>query len=132
MQEVEFGFREGHSRIFGKILRPFATVTLRNNDKETSQSMLIDSGADLILIPKSIGDYLGFIIENEKITEVRGIGEQGIPIIIKRTKVKIGNKEINADVAWSLIEEVPLLLGRKDVFDNFEIIFKNNKTIFRY
>ncbi|MBI5227488.1 aspartyl protease family protein [Candidatus Micrarchaeota archaeon] len=130
--EIEFKFREGHSRIFGKTLRPVADVTLRNGDRDVVQGMIVDSGADVTLIPKSVGDYIGFKINNEKIVEVKGIGDRGIPVVLKKAFIRIGEKEIDAIVAWSLIEEVPLLLGRKDVFDKFQIIFKDNTSIFRY
>lgn len=37
------------------------------------------SEADVSLIPKSVGDLLGFKIEaNDKIEEIRGIGEQAL------------------------------------------------------
>ena len=132
MGEIEFKFREGHSRIFGKILRPFADVILQNGDKELLYLMLVDSGADLTLIPKSVGDYLGFRIDNDAVKEVKGVDEQNVPIILKKLNLKIGDRKIEAHIAWCLIEEVPLVLGRKDVFDNFEVVFKDNKTIFRY
>lgn len=132
MQELEFDFREGHSRIFGKVFRPFTSVTLKNGGKETSQFMLVDSGADLTLISKSVGDYLGLTLTSDEIIEVKGVGERGIPVVLKKVNIKIGDKEVETTLAWSLVEEIPLLLGRKDIFNNFEITFKDNKTIFRY
>ncbi|MBS3056889.1 MAG: aspartyl protease family protein [Candidatus Aenigmarchaeota archaeon] len=130
--EIEFYFREEKSRIFGSILRPVAEIIFINNEKEILESVYIDSGADVSLIPKSVGDALGFTIEkSDKITEVKGIGERGVPIIIKKIKIKIGEKIINTRVAWALIEDVPLLLGRTDVFNLFDICFqKNRKTVF--
>ena len=130
--EITFDFREEHSRLFGKIKRPVVPVIMSNGDKQEAGTFYVDSGADISLIPRTTGKRLGFTIEKEDIREVKGIGERGIPILIRKLKLQIGDKEINAEVAWSLVEEVPLLLGRKDVFDNFEITFKDNKTIFRY
>lgn len=46
--------------------------------------------------------------------------------------MKIGDEILDTRIAWALIEEVPLLLGRTDVFNLFDICFnKNKKTIFR-
>ncbi|MBI2652502.1 hypothetical protein HYX00_03460 [Candidatus Woesearchaeota archaeon] len=92
----------------------------------------MDSGADISLISKSVGDLLGLKIENnDKITEAKGIGERSVPIIIKKIKMKIGDKLLETRIAWALIEEVPLLLGREDVFNLFDICFKKNKkTVF--
>lgn len=131
--EIEFNFREEQSRIFGKILRPVARISIINNEIEIPEHLYVDSGADITLIPKSIGELLGFKIENIwEITEIKGIGEQGIPIVIKKVKMKIGEKIFETRIAWALVEDVPLLLGRLDVFNLFSICFdKNSKTIFK-
>ena len=130
--EIEFEFREEQSKIFGFILRPIAEITFINNDKEILELVYVDSGADITLIPKSVGDLLGFKIdEKDKIIEIKGIGERGVPIIVKKIKIKLGEKLLDARAGWALIEEVPLLLGRIDVFNLFNIAFKKNKkTIF--
>ena len=126
--EINFDFREEKSGIFGPILRPVAEVTLINGNKEILESAYVDSGADVTLIPKSVGDILGLAVgKNETITEIKGVGERGVPIIIKKVKLKIGEKEIEARVAWALIEEVPMLLGRTDIFNLFNISFEKNR-----
>ena len=132
--EVEFAFRKEKSLIFGEVPRPVASITLINGNIESNEIVYVDSGADITLIARSVGEYLGFKIEaNDKIEEIKGIGGKSIPIIIKVLTVKIGKFEKNARVAWGLIEDVPLLLGRLDLFELFEIIFKENKsTIFKW
>jgi hypothetical protein len=94
--------------------------------------MIVDSGADITLIPRSLGEFLGFSFAGEKIREIRGIGEGKIPYIIKTLVIKIEKYEFQARIGITLIEEVPLILGRLDVFDNFNIEFrqKDRFTIF--
>ena len=129
--EIEFAFRKEESKIFGEILRPVARIILINGEKEIAEHLYVDSGADVTLIPKSVGDWLGFQIGNDPILEIKGVGERGLPIIVKEVKMKIGEKTFDSKVAWALIEEVPLLLGREDVFNLFKITFdKNQKTVF--
>ncbi len=130
--ETEFDFKEEDSRIFGSILRPVAEVTFINNGKEILESAYIDSGADVSLMPRSMGDVLDFEIDkNDDIIEIKGISERGIPVIIKKVKIKIGEKLIDSRIAWALVEDVPLLLGRTDIFNIFDICFKKNlKTVF--
>lgn len=126
--EIEFDFREEESRIFGTISRPVTRIILINGNVEFPEHVYVDSGADISLIPKSVGDALGFEINSpNEITEIKGIGERGVPIVIKNVKIKIGDKLFEARIAWALIEEVPLLLGREDVFNLFDIYFKKNK-----
>lgn len=130
--EIEFDFKKEESRIFGPILRPVARIFLINEGKEVAEHLYVDSGADVSLIPKSVGDWLGFKVgDKEEITEIKGVGERGVPIIIKKIKMRIGEKESETRIAWALVEEVPLLLGRTDVFNLFNVCFKKNeKTVF--
>ncbi len=131
--EIEFDFKEEHSKLFGPVFRPVARITLINNEVEIPEFVYVDSGADLTLISKSVGDLLGFKVESiDSVQEIKGIGERGVPIILKKIKMKIGEKIFDARIAWALIEEVPLLLGREDVFNLFDINFqRNRKTVFR-
>ncbi len=131
--KIEFDFKEEPSSLFGKILRPVARVSLIHDTIEVPGHMYVDSGADITLVSKSIGDPLGFEIKKEDIiTEIKDIGERGVPIIIKKVKMKIDEKVFETRIAWALIEEVPLLLGRTDIFNLFTICFKKNtKTVFK-
>jgi hypothetical protein len=108
-------------------------IEFKSNVGWVPELMYIDSGADITLIPKSLGDLLGFDISTEAIHEVRGIGETAIPVILKNIELKLGEYVLNSRVAWALIEEVPPLLGRLDVFDEFDVNFTQNekKVIFR-
>lgn len=130
---IEFEYREEESRLFGKILRPVADVHFVDTDGNKLVSyMYIDSGADITLIPRQLGELLGFAVEEDKIIEIGGIGDTKIPVIIKKAKVMMGDKEIELRVAWALVEEIPPLLGRTDVFELFRVIFdqKNRKIHF--
>ena len=91
----------------------------------------IDSGADVILIPLSLGELLGFKVEGEKIDEIGGV-RGAVPVIYKRWEIKIGSQTLPVLLAWALLEEVPPLLGRADVFDFYKITFlqKEGKIIF--
>lgn len=121
---IEFNYKEEESRITGRILRPVADVEFRSLEGEWIEAHpYIDSGADITLIPLSLGKLLGFEIEKENIKELRGIGEGIVSVVIKTVPVRIGTVEFPARIAWSLIEEVSPLLGRLDIFNKFRITF---------
>ena len=80
--------------------------------------MYVDSGADITLLPRELGENLDLTIEEEKIQEISGVGGGSIPVIIKTIEMRIGDHAMNARVAWSLEEDVPALLGRMDIFKN--------------
>ena len=124
-------FKEEQSRLFGPVLRPVARIILINNEIEVPENVYVDSGADISLIPKSVGDLLRLkITSKDLIEEIKGIGERGIPVIIKKINMKIGDRMLETRIAWALIEEVPLLLGRIDVFNLFDVCFKKNKRTY--
>ncbi len=130
---VEFPYKRENSDLLGVVYRPIAAVNFIVNNTEIMQFMYVDSGADMTLIPKSVGELLGFEI-TEEAKEVYSVSRHSIPIIMKNIELKIGKHRLNACVAWSLQENVPLLLGRLDIFDKFIVTFDefNKRTIFRW
>lgn len=112
-----------------KIIRPVAEVYL----KALSNSWIkfypyIDSGADITMIPLSLGKLLGFRINESKVQQIGGI-RGSVPVIFIKARLKIGNEEFPTSLAWALIEDVPPLLGRTDVFDIFKVTFEQYKRI---
>jgi len=113
------------------VKRPVADVWLKKGKGWVEFHPYIDSGADVILIPLSLGELLGFKVEGEKIDEIGGV-RGAVPVIYKRWEIKIGSQTLPVLLAWALLEEVPPLLGRADVFDFYKITFlqKEGKIIF--
>jgi len=130
--EIEFRYRKQKSKVFGEIYRPMAEVALIG-EREVRETFYIDSGADVTLIPRSVGELLGLEFEEKEIIDMYGVGKSVISVVIKKIRMRFGEKEIPVRIAWALTEEIPLLLGRVDVFDPFHIIFKQNdgKVVFK-
>jgi hypothetical protein len=126
---MQFKYRKEFSKTLGAIYRPVAEVFFINADKEVRDFPYIDSGADITLIPRSVGELLGFELVNEEIKEMGGVGGSKVPTIIKTLKVRIGEFEFPIKIAWALVEDVPPLLGRVDVFDKFEVTFRQKEKI---
>ena len=113
---IKFKYRKEKGRK-GEIYRPVADVEFQSKTEEWIECHLyIDSGADVSLIPLSLGKLLKLKVEKEKIKELRGLGKQSIPVVFQDIKVRIGIYKFAIEVGWSLIENVPPLLGRKDIF----------------
>lgn len=109
------------------IKRPVADVFLKSKLGGWIEfHSYIDSGADVTLIPLSLGKLIGLSKDEKKIERIGGI-RGSVPVIYSQILLKIGGIEIRTKVAWALIEEVPPLLGRQDIFDKFHIIFKQDK-----
>ncbi len=126
---MQFKYRKEFSKTLGVIYRPVAEVIFINGNKEVRDFPYVDSGADITLIPRSVGELLGFEVGSEEINEMGGIGGSKVPTILKTLKMRIGEFEFPIKIAWALVEDVPPLLGRVDVFDKFEVRFRQKEKI---
>lgn len=107
----------------GYILRPVAKVTLAGPSRRPIvEFMYIDSGADFTILPYRLGVYLGLRASAKGRERVQGIAG-AMEVMPARLKMRIGPHTFLARVAWAQRETVPLLLGRTDVFDRFQIVF---------
>lgn len=127
---ITFRYREETAGNKGKtIKRPVADISLQSfSGKWIEFHPYIDSGADVTLIPLSLGKLLGLTVDERDIQEIGGI-RGSVPIIYHEIKMMIGEKKLKALIGWALIEEVPPLLGRVDVFDTFEVTFRQREGI---
>jgi hypothetical protein len=129
---IEFPWRT-YKSIVGTIYRPLAVVELRGPRASLDSYMLIDSGADISIIPLATGEYLGFRrINGEPELDIYRGGRQ-VPCLIRQVGMTIGEFSFTAPVAWSQVFDAPRILGRYGVFQHFYIEFREYelKTIFR-
>ena len=127
---VTFKYQQERSGILGNnIKRPVAEIFLKSKSSEWLKiHPYIDSGADTTLIPFSTGEFLGLTYKESEVVKIGGlIGTT--KAIRKKVTVKIGEVEFILNVTWALTESVPALLGRKDVFDKFDVTFKQKDGI---
>ncbi len=121
---IEFPFLQRRSRNLGSILKPIIPASIIGPGREVKAFMLLDSGADISMIPYSVGETIGLELDISTRSEVQGIGEATVPYVLGQVKIKIENFEIAARIGWALIEEVPFILGRLDVFKAVAIEFR--------
>jgi len=128
---VEFEYREEESGIFGRVFRPVITAEVKGKDEWKTFIGYVDSGADISIAPKSFGKALGLPL-SKNLKEVKGIGDARVPISIHKVDMKIGNVVLKVNFAIALIEKIPYVLGRADVFKFFSINFREKlkKVVF--
>ena len=123
---MRYQLRKENSKHFGTIVRPVVEVSLHGAEG-VNEVFYVDSGADITIIPRSVGELLELELKEEDIIELYGIGESALSVVIKSVDMEIAGMRFTARVGWALTERVPLLLGRLDIFDHFRIIFNVNK-----
>lgn len=121
---VVFPYRRESSSKGNPIYRPVAKVVLVGmNGREVVDYFYVDSGADYTLIPYKLGLFLGLKSQDGDVCEVQGINGV-VGVVFLKIKMKIEEHQFEAKIGWAQVEHVPLLLGRADVFDAFEVIFR--------
>lgn len=131
---IAFPFAQRRSRRLGEILKPLIPVRISGPARSVNVFMLLDSGADLSILPYSVGETIGLVLDISTRSEVQGIGEGMVPYVLGEVDLQVGEIALHARVGWALIEEVPFLLGRLDVFRELAIEFREfeNKIVIRH
>lgn len=127
---VQFRYKEERSEIMGRISRPIADIEFLSVEGEWIDAHpYIGSGAAITVIPYTFGRLLGFKLAEAEVKELRGVGGSVLPIILKEVDMRIGKFQLKGRVAWSLAESVPFLLGRLDIFDKYNFMFRQSERI---
>ena len=105
--------------------QPNYSVGLRNKDREVNLTMVVDSGADFSVISFQIGKNLGFALaDREEILLGQTLGG-AVKYVLRRIEFSIDGYQLTAPVAWVQNDTADImLLGREDVFDRFNIEFR--------
>ncbi len=124
---VRFQYKKEVSGSGAFIWRPVADVWFQTRANDWVElHPYIDSGADITLVPYSFGKLLGFKKGSSPKEKIGGIGGS-IQVIELKWPIKIAERVINCLVGWAQNENVPALLGRAEIFDAFEITFKQKE-----
>lgn len=116
---------------------PSIPVTLSGSGNSYSFTALVDSGADISAVPRSVAELLNLNFKNKKAEKAFGIG--GVASAVE-TNMNVefgkGHERYNLIVPVKVIldnYDFPPLIGRAMFFDKFDITFKQSekKIIFK-
>ncbi|MBU0496744.1 MAG: retropepsin-like domain-containing protein [Candidatus Thermoplasmatota archaeon] len=92
---------------------------------------LLDSGGDFIVIPNAIAKYLGLKLIDAGCVDTAGgettLYKTTVDLVIKSNKKEYLYKNLEIHVSDS--NDIPVLLGRKPIFEDHEITFKKYESI---
>lgn len=110
---------------------PIVPVKFSYNDVDTPIiDALLDSGGDFIVIPMPIAKYLGLKLKKAGSVDTAG----GTTTLFKSNlNMTMGKKEHNTsynnlEIHVSARGDIPVLLGRKPIFEDYEITFKKTEN----
>ena len=97
---------------------------LDSGERET-QKMLIDSGADISVLSLAFGHRIGFTKgKHEATLEAQGVGGT-VKYLLRECSITVNGHQFNNRFAWLQDpDQTEMIIGREDVFDQFDIEFK--------
>lgn len=110
---------------------PRLPIKLKLNDVSIDVFGLVDSGATINVLPFSIGQKLGATWDSQKaIIRLAGNMSKSFaqPIVVK---AEISNfPPVSLAFAWVAHDDVPVILGQTNFFNEFEVCFFRNSFEF--
>ncbi len=123
--------KEG-SNIFESVLRPRLSIDIYSeflSDWITIDDVLADTGADLSVLPKSLGVLLVGDIREGRKYRVTGLAGYSKYIYLHRLTTRIGRKKIKAAFAIAVTDDIPPTLGRIDALDKMNIEYQKGRRM---
>lgn len=104
---------------------PFYDIKVGTKKLKTSVQFLVDSGADITVIPYFLGKSLGLTLsESERPLQAEGVNGR-IDYVVRYLYFDIDGFQLEAPVGWIQTDAVDdILLGREVIFDFFDVEFK--------
>ena len=117
--------------VFDYIDYPLIPIRFFYNERETPFiDALLDSGGDFIVIPMPIARYLGLKLAKAGRVDTAGgaasLYKATVTMEISAKENKVSYKDIEIHV--STRNDIPVLLGRHPIFEDYEITFKKQKN----
>ena len=130
---MKIPYSQQKSNIFGVISRPLVTIREYSKIKDTwipIYDTLADTGADLTLLPRYLGEMIVNDITTGKYVEIKGIATSAVVIgFIHNVRLEVFRKEIDANLVIADTDDVKPILGRLDGLDLFSTTFDKGKYI---
>ena len=127
MESLEFPYVEEESKIFNKVKRPKISIDFLSKldgDWLTLDDVLVDTGADVSMMPRYIGELAVDDITTGKYVEIKGIEPSAVlSAFIHELNARIADKEFELPVAIADSNDVPSVLGRIKGLDIFDVDF---------
>lgn len=131
-----FPFVYAEVESLGKLFYPFVRVSIKTIYEWQEFDFLVDTGADVTTLPKTMLSVLGINERSLKRQKTQGVGGIWVETFEITLSIRIGSDEflIHASIVNTEEEGLPFLLGRKDIFEkrfNLTIDSKNKVTMLK-
>lgn len=126
---LEFPFEYADIEELGRLFYPIVKVQLKTTNGWQEFEFLVDTGADITTVPSHLLPVLGIEKSHLHSNHTSGVGG----IVVKswdfRMPIRLGDNELS--ITSSAVDtgenSMPLLLGRKDIFEDRFNLFLDSK-----
>lgn len=126
---VTFKFQEYQYSLFRKIKRPVVDILIQSQIDLSWQklTLIVDTGADYTLFPKFLSVALGINLDKDcKRISIKGVGgDSDVYMLKKNLSIKVGEYERQVPVGFLDNDNIPPLMGRREFFETFKVVFEN-------
>ena len=133
MPIIKYPYIKQHSKIFDNISRPLVNIKIYSLTRKIwvpIYEILADTGADITVIPRYLGEFIVDDITKGQYIEIKGIVPTAVLIaFVHNLQIKIAGKEFNTKVAIADSNNVRPILGRFNGLDQFSVTFHKNEYI---
>ena len=129
---LKFPFEYAEIEGLGRLFYPIVRLPIKTVYGYQDFDFLVDTGADVTTLPVHILPVLGIKKDDCKISQTLGVGGIKVKTYEFLLPIKFGRRElsITASAVDAGTNSMPLLLGRKDVFEKkFNLILDSKKKI---
>lgn len=123
---VRFPFLSFRSPNLGVLPRPILPALVSGQSATLRAWFILDSGADVSLIPYKFGRQLGMSRAGARRCQCGGIGEGLLTYYLCPVALAIEDLRLHVRVGWCEADIPYFLLGRLDVFDLLDIEFRQS------
>lgn len=95
-------------------------------------TLIVDTGADYTLFPKSISDDLGIDLKKDCVQyKSKGVGGEA-KVYLAKKKIDILVGQVKRQIPFGFLDhdDIPPLLGRQECLDTFKLTLENFITTF--
>ena len=120
-----------YARYSETVLRPVIPVLIRHGEQASAYELLVDSGADINVLPVEVAEDLGIELETGVPAEVVGATDEPQTVYIHEIQVTVGEHTFATRAAFKTVDGDDLygLAGQRGFFDQFTITFNRHDEV---
>jgi hypothetical protein len=112
-------------KFYGKdTLRPVIPIEIRSGSEAVRYEVLVDSGADINLVPSEIGELIGLDVTSGEEHRVGGITGGGLPYFLHPVTIRVGGWSYHVEMGF--MPGMPsmgyVVVGQRGFFDLFQSV----------